>query len=73
MRLLFIRHGDPDYKNDCLNEIGLKEARALAALRPRLDLGTCYVSPPRRLPPLHSAAKFPVHTAQRLPRAAKIC
>ena len=45
MRLLFIRHGDPDYKNDCLNEIGLKEARALAALRPRLDLGTCYVSP----------------------------
>lgn len=45
MRLLFIRHGDPDYKNDCLNEIGLKEARALAALRPHLDLGTCYASP----------------------------
>lgn len=45
MRLLFIRHGDPDYQNDCLNEIGLKEAQALAALRPRMDLGTCYVSP----------------------------
>ena len=45
MRLLFIRHGDPDYKNDCLNEIGIREARALAALRPQMDLGTCFVSP----------------------------
>ena len=45
MRLLFIRHGDPDYKKDCLNEIGLKEAQALAALTPSMDLGTCYVSP----------------------------
>ena len=45
MRLLFIRHGDPDYKNDCLNEIGRREAHALAALRPQLELGTCFVSP----------------------------
>ena len=45
MRLLFIRHGDPDYANDCLNEIGLKEAHALAALRSQLELGTCFVSP----------------------------
>lgn len=45
MRLLFVRHGDPDYQNDCLNEIGLKEAQALAALRPQLDFGTCFVSP----------------------------
>ena len=39
MRLLFIRHGDPDYQNDCLNEIGIEEAKALAALAPALDLG----------------------------------
>jgi probable phosphoglycerate mutase len=45
MRLLFIRHGDPDYQGDCLNEIGLREARALAALIPRMDVGTCYASP----------------------------
>ena len=45
MRLLFIRHGDPDYQNDCLNEIGIEEAKALAALAPALDLGTCYASP----------------------------
>ena len=45
MRLLFVRHGDPDYKNDCLNEIGRREARALAALGPRIDWGTSFVSP----------------------------
>lgn len=45
MRLLFVRHGDPDYKNDCLNEIGVREARALAALGPQIGWGTCCVSP----------------------------
>ena len=45
MRLLFVRHGDPDYKNDCLNEIGRREARALAALGPQIGWGTCFVSP----------------------------
>ena len=45
MRLLFVRHGDPDYANDRLNEIGLREARALAALIPRMDVGTCFASP----------------------------
>lgn len=45
MRLLLVRHGDPDYKNDCLNEIGMREARALAALGPQIGWGTCFVSP----------------------------
>lgn len=45
MRLLFVRHGDPDYKKDCLNEIGVREARALAALGPQIGWGTCFVSP----------------------------
>ena len=45
MRLLFIRHGDPDYANDCLNEVGLREARALAALLPQIGPGTCCASP----------------------------
>ena len=45
MRLLFIRHGDPDYQNDCLNEIGRHEVKALAALIPKIKLGTCYASP----------------------------
>ncbi len=32
MRLLFIRHGNPDYGNDCLTELGRRQA-ALAAAR----------------------------------------
>lgn len=45
MRLLFIRHGDPDYSNDTLTEKGKREAEYLADYADRLDLGTCYVSP----------------------------
>jgi probable phosphoglycerate mutase len=45
MRILLIRHGTPDYEKDVLTEEGKKEAAALAALAPKLDLGTCYVSP----------------------------
>ena len=45
MRLLFIRHGDPDYDNDTLTETGRREAQALAAYMPSLHPGTCFVSP----------------------------
>ena len=30
MRILFIRHGDPDYARDSLTEKGRREARLLA-------------------------------------------
>ena len=30
MRILLIRHGDPDYENDALTEAGRKEAEALS-------------------------------------------
>ena len=30
MKLLLIRHGDPDYENDCLTPVGQREAEALA-------------------------------------------
>lgn len=30
MRILFVRHGHPDYKNDCLTELGHKQAEAAA-------------------------------------------
>lgn len=30
MRIYFIRHGDPNYKNDCLTELGHRQAQALA-------------------------------------------
>lgn len=30
MRIIFIRHGDPDYVNDSLTEKGVREAELLA-------------------------------------------
>jgi probable phosphoglycerate mutase len=45
MRLLFIRHGDPDYVHDDLTEKGRREALLLAAAAKNMNLGTCYVSP----------------------------
>lgn len=45
MRLLFIRHGDPDYANDSLTEKGKREAALLSERAGELGLGTCYVSP----------------------------
>ena len=45
MRLLFIRHGDPDYVHDTLTEKGHREAALLAERAQALQLGECYVSP----------------------------
>lgn len=45
MRLLFIRHGDPDYVHDTLTEKGHKEADCLSRRAADLDLGACYASP----------------------------
>ena len=44
MRLLFIRHGDPDYDKDCLTFDGEQEARMLAKYLPELNPGEIYVS-----------------------------
>ena len=30
MKIYFIRHGHPDYKNDCLTELGHRQAAAAA-------------------------------------------
>ncbi|MBE6682091.1 MAG: histidine phosphatase family protein [Ruminococcaceae bacterium] len=30
MRIIFVRHGHPDYKNDCLTELGHKQAEAVS-------------------------------------------
>lgn len=45
MRLLFVRHGDPDYVNDTLTEKGHREAALLAEIAESWNMGTCYVSP----------------------------
>lgn len=45
MRIIFIRHGDPDYKKDSLTEKGWREARLLAERVSRWEVDDFYCSP----------------------------
>ena len=45
MKLLIIRHGDPDYVNDTLTEVGHKEADLLAKFLTDQTIDKIYVSP----------------------------
>lgn len=45
MRLVFIRHGDPDYAIDSLTEPGFREARALAERTAKWPVTAIYCSP----------------------------
>lgn len=45
MRLLFVRHGDPNYELDTLTEKGWQEAEALSEYIKTLDIQEIYVSP----------------------------
>lgn len=45
MRILFVRHGDPDYVNDTLTEKGKREAALLAERVAKWEVTDFYVSP----------------------------
>jgi probable phosphoglycerate mutase len=45
MRIYLIRHGDPDYANDCLTETGHVEAAALGEYMAQVGLDQLYNSP----------------------------
>ena len=45
MKLLIVRHGDPDYSIDSLTPTGWKEAELLADKMEKLDVKAFYVSP----------------------------
>ncbi len=46
MKLLFVRHGDPDYEHDSLTEKGFREAEYLSERLEKLEnVRGCYVSP----------------------------
>ena len=45
MRILIVRHGDPDYSIDSLTETGWKEAKLLAERLAKTDMTEIYVSP----------------------------
>lgn len=45
MKLIFIRHGDPDYEKDSLTECGIKEAKLLSRRLKDMKIDYCYESP----------------------------
>ncbi len=45
MRIIIVRHGDPDYSIDSLTETGWREARLLADRLAKTDMTDIYVSP----------------------------
>jgi probable phosphoglycerate mutase len=45
MRILIIRHGDPDYEHDTLTETGWREAELLSEKISKMDIADFYVSP----------------------------
>ena len=45
MKILIIRHADPDYSIDSLTETGWKEAQALSKRLEKTDISAFYVSP----------------------------
>ena len=54
MRILIIRHGDPDYEKDSLTQKGWHEAELLADKMEKTDVTAFYVSPlGRTLQALH--------------------
>lgn len=65
MRILMIRHGDPDYEHDSLTETGKEEAALLSEIADSLHVGDCYVSP------LGRAKETAAYTLNRLNRSAE--
>ena len=65
MRILMIRHGDPDYEHDSLTETGRREAALLAEEAGSLNLGDCFVSP------LGRARETAEYTLKKLNRSAR--
>ena len=45
MRLIFVRHGEPDYANDCLTENGRRQAECTAKRLEAEKLAAIYASP----------------------------
>lgn len=67
MRLVIIRHGDPDYTIDSLTEKGWREAEYLSDLLVQMDVKEFYVSPLGRA---KDTASF---TLKKMNREAVVC
>lgn len=64
MKIIFIRHGDPDYVNDSLTEKGIREARLLSERTVKWPVTQFYCSP------LGRAQKTASFTLEKLGREA---
>ncbi len=60
MRMIFVRHGEPDYARDCLTDAGRRQAEAVAERLAREGISEVYASPMGR------AAETASYTAGRL-------
>ena len=60
MRIIFVRHGEPDYEKDCLTEAGRRQAAAAAVRLEGEGISEIYASPMGR------AAETAASTAERL-------
>ena len=67
MKLLIVRHGDPDYSIDSLTETGWKEAELLVPRLSKLDVKAFYVSPMGR------AKDTAAPTLKAMGREAEVC
>lgn len=67
MKLLIIRHGDPDYAIDSLTEKGWREAALLSERLSRLDVAAFYVSP------LGRAKDTAKATLEKVHKTATVC
>lgn len=67
MKLLIVRHGDPDYSIDSLTETGWHEAELLSRRLQKLDVKAFYVSP------LGRARDTALLTLKAMGREAEVC
>lgn len=67
MKILIVRHGDPDYSIDSLTPKGHVEAKLLAERMSGLDVKAFYVSP------LGRARKTAEYTLKKMARTAEVC
>ena len=68
MKLLIVRHGDPDYSIDSLTPTGWKEADLLSHRLKKLDIAAFYVSPLGRAKDTAAATLSAMgRTAEELP------
>lgn len=67
MRIMIIRHGDPDYENDCLTKKGREEAISLAEYLKNIKIDYFYTSP------LGRARETASYTLEKFKSNGEIC